>query len=639
MRFIYRFAAFVLLLLPTFALGQKKVESKIPRVLILLDGSSSMLEDWGNNKSRLKEAGRFIMTLMDSMNAANEQVEFGLRVFGHQYPAQQNNCYDTKREVMFARGNNVQMQLRLESLKGMGVSPIAYALSEAANEDFENENKYAYSIILITDGGESCSGDICKVVNDLLKRKIFFKPYIVSLVDYAPLRNLYDCLGNYLLLNKENDLPNTVNTIIDGHREGFERAKTGKVIDVINTKIPEIVKPEIKPEPIKKIEPIVVAPRDKTVVNRINHRSDLKPLLPAKRSRPIPEKVVVPGFNETKLAQQQQTKEPELIKPNTGSIIRQSEKLFAPLPLPHRIKPFLIQFPFIQPSKLPVSSFVQSKNEIVPKEQPNVVTLPKEIKGKETQESIYLIETLNAPETLLEIIFTDVNGKIYQSNPRILLTDNSTGKLVNRFYRTVDANGNPDPQRVAGGTYNLNIEGSNSVFVKNIVIKEKTLNKIIIKVLDGSLLFAYSGNKNGKVVDKYYAVVKRNFEPLPMVKQACDTELMYPPGNYHIEINTLPVTIYSVDLSFGVKVILTIPEPGIIHISNINNLGNVSFYFPHGDKFEKFYTMNISGNSDEQKVEVKPGLYEVHYSLAPGLPEKVQTFHVISNTIYEVELK
>lgn len=675
MRLIYRFTACFFLLLPLFALGQKKTESKIPRVLILLDGSSSMLEDWGNSKSRFKEAERFVMTLMDSMNAANDQVEFGLRVFGHQYPAQQNNCYDTKREVMFARGNNLQMQLRLQSLKGMGVSPIAYALSEAANEDFENENKYAYSIILITDGGESCGGDICKVVNDLLQRKIFFKPYIVSLVDYAPLRNLYACLGNYLSLTKENELPNTVNTIVDGHREGFERAKTGKVIDIMNVvKTPEVVKPEINPEPVNKPEPIVTAPRDKTVIRQISHNRSLKPLLAIKHTQPKVEKAVVPGFNETKYTPEPKPKEPEVvkkvpevIKPNTGSIIRQSEKLFAPLPLPRRIKPFLIQFPLILPSKLPVSNFVQSKNliqvpltvsssvqsknEIAPKET-TPTTAPKEVKPKEkpsvainkpkenqTRETTYSTQTEPAAETLIEVYFTDGQGKFYQNNPQILLKTAATGKLANRFYRTVDANGNPDPQKAAAGTYDLNIAGSDKTFLKNLVIQDKMKNKVIITVSNGSLHFSYSGINKDKPVDKYYAIVKRNFDPLPTVQQRCDTDIAYPPGNYHIEINTIPVSIYSIDLSFGTTQQIPIPEPGIIKINNINNLGKVRFFAPHGDKFQLCYSMNITGNPESQTVEVNPGIYEVHYSLTPGTPEKVHTFHVISNTTYEVELK
>ena len=170
------------------ASAQTSVKAKIPRVLILLDGSSSMRDDWAPGKTRFQQAGKFIIQLIDSLSQANEQVQFGLRVFGHQYPAQDKNCFDTKREIMFARDNTVQMQARLEALRGYGVSPIAYSLSEAAMEDFENEAKYAYSIILVTDGGESCGGDICKVVNDLLQRKIFFRLIFLACLTFPQLR-------------------------------------------------------------------------------------------------------------------------------------------------------------------------------------------------------------------------------------------------------------------------------------------------------------------------------------------------------------------------------------------------------------------------------------------------------------------
>jgi hypothetical protein len=36
-----------------------------------------------------------------------------------------------------------------------------------------------------------------------------------------------------------------------------------------------------------------------------------------------------------------------------------------------------------------------------------------------------------------------------------------------------------------------------------------------------------------------------------MIEQRCDTILPYPPGNYHVEINTMPVSVRSLDLNFG----------------------------------------------------------------------------------------
>src|SRR5215217_5027280 len=112
---------------------------KQPRILILMDGSSSMLSQWDNKMPRFKAAAKLVTAVMDSIYKVNNKVEFGLRVYGHQYPAQENNCFDTRREVMFSKDNYTQMALRMESMKPSGVSPMAYALKIAAAEDLDDE--------------------------------------------------------------------------------------------------------------------------------------------------------------------------------------------------------------------------------------------------------------------------------------------------------------------------------------------------------------------------------------------------------------------------------------------------------------------------------------------------------------------
>jgi len=145
-----------------------------PRILILLDGSSSMVQPWGKNSQRFTAASTVITSLMDSIYKVNGSVEFALRVYGHQSSVDQHDCYDTQLEVPFSKNNRTQMMLRLANIKPVGVSPIAYSLKQAALKDLVNEVRNAYSIILITDGGESCGGDICDVVKTLIANKVFF---------------------------------------------------------------------------------------------------------------------------------------------------------------------------------------------------------------------------------------------------------------------------------------------------------------------------------------------------------------------------------------------------------------------------------------------------------------------------------
>ena len=56
------------------------------RILILLDGSGSMVDPWqGTNKWEM--AKKLVVKTIDSIQRTDPNVEIGLRVFGHQQPA------------------------------------------------------------------------------------------------------------------------------------------------------------------------------------------------------------------------------------------------------------------------------------------------------------------------------------------------------------------------------------------------------------------------------------------------------------------------------------------------------------------------------------------------------------------------
>ncbi|MBC7553129.1 MAG: VWA domain-containing protein, partial [Taibaiella sp.] len=200
------------------AMGQAAKGFTQSRILILLDESSSMLQRWAGGREKNKIANELVLKLMDSVWTFNDQVEFSLRVFGSQSTVPEHNCTDTRNEVPFTKQNRTQMEFRLDDIKPLGVTSIAYSLSEAAEKDLIDEEHNAYSIVLITDGGESCGGDICGVMAKLLRRKIFFKPYIISLEAVPELKNEYSCMGNYLQVTQKADLPVAVGAIVEAFR-------------------------------------------------------------------------------------------------------------------------------------------------------------------------------------------------------------------------------------------------------------------------------------------------------------------------------------------------------------------------------------------------------------------------------------
>ena len=277
LKHLYRFFLLIALavMLPISIIWGQNNTLIQPRILFLVDGSSSMLESWQANQIRFKAAGKIIDQIVDSIYKVNPNVEFGLRVYGHQHTAQENNCFDTKLEVPFGKSNATQLFLRMNSLKPLGVSPIAYSLKEAAENDLINTSNYNYSLILITDGGESCNGNICEVVKLLLEKKIKFQPYIIGLINYQPLELQYACLGTYLKVTNDAEATLATNTILQAYKPKFlvPELKTTTAEDYLSGLKANMN--EIKP--INRIAyfKIVIAPK----LNQIKLLANKKPLL------------------------------------------------------------------------------------------------------------------------------------------------------------------------------------------------------------------------------------------------------------------------------------------------------------------------------------------------------------------------
>jgi hypothetical protein len=194
---------------------------------------------------------------------------------------------------------------------------------------------------------------------------------------------------------------------------------------------------------------------------------------------------------------------------------------------------------------------------------------------------------------------------------------------------------------VPPGNYTLVIGRTGNYVSKNVSILPSNRNKVEIVVTKGSLSFAYETNLK-RPITEFTAVVKKNFEAGPTIAQPCTSEREYDPGNYHIEINTLPVSRRTVDLDFGVNVRIDIDEPGFVRFTNQTNVGKVALYTPLGDQFVRFFSMEVNGSPEAQKLRLQPGVYEAHFKRNPNLPlqdDVIQRFIVKSNDTTAVQLQ
>ena len=180
------------------SMAQTKIQQKIPektRILFLLDASGSMLESWGRaNQTKMGMARMILTQIVDSLQQ-NNKLELALRVYGHRSPKEVNNCKDTWLEVPFKPKNHKLIIETINALKPKGVTPITYSLEESA-KDFPASPGYRNIIILITDGIESCGGDVCATSRELQKKGVFLRPYIIGLGMRA--ERTLDCAGKFI---------------------------------------------------------------------------------------------------------------------------------------------------------------------------------------------------------------------------------------------------------------------------------------------------------------------------------------------------------------------------------------------------------------------------------------------------------
>ncbi len=149
------------------------------RILFLLDASYSMEKNW-KGETYWSTVKRTLYEMADSMSKL-PNVEWGLRVFGHTSRFVDNNCKDSKLEVAFGNGTPLSLKKRLELIRPIGITPLAYAMERCA-ADFQNTQGQSRNfIVFITDGAESCGGDPCAVAQALERNNIVLKPVIIGI--------------------------------------------------------------------------------------------------------------------------------------------------------------------------------------------------------------------------------------------------------------------------------------------------------------------------------------------------------------------------------------------------------------------------------------------------------------------------
>ena len=190
----------------------QKQKDPVNRILFIFDASQSMLARWESGR-KIDIARNLLNNMLDSLKHI-ENLEIGLRVYGHQKPVPPQDCSDTKLEIYFQKSNLVvdRMKTKLKMIRARGTTPIANSLEKGAF-DFPNDNARNI-IILITDGLESCDGDPCAVSRLFQRKGIILRPFVIGIGLDESYKSTFDCVGTYFDASKEKDFEEVLQVVI-----------------------------------------------------------------------------------------------------------------------------------------------------------------------------------------------------------------------------------------------------------------------------------------------------------------------------------------------------------------------------------------------------------------------------------------
>ena len=140
---------------------------------IIFDASGSM---WGQIEGGNKiTIAREVLSALLTDFESKKDIQLSLRVYGHL----NKQCDNSVLEVSMGLNNHSIITEKVNSVQPLGKTPIAYSLLETIN-DFDLDQLGEKVIILVTDGIESCNGDICEAALTLKNSGIVTNIHVVG---------------------------------------------------------------------------------------------------------------------------------------------------------------------------------------------------------------------------------------------------------------------------------------------------------------------------------------------------------------------------------------------------------------------------------------------------------------------------
>jgi len=197
----------LLCLLPTLGFAQDK-----SRAILVLDASGSM---WGqiDGKAKITIAQEVIGDLLQSLPADQE---LGLTVYGHR---RKGDCSDIETMILPGGDTRNAIMMAVSAITPKGKTPLSAAVIQAAQALKYTEERA--TVILVSDGRETCELDPCEVGRNLEKAGIDFTAHVIGFdISNAKDRAELQCLaeetgGSFRTASNANELNDALQVIAE----------------------------------------------------------------------------------------------------------------------------------------------------------------------------------------------------------------------------------------------------------------------------------------------------------------------------------------------------------------------------------------------------------------------------------------
>ena len=230
------------LLLASLLLAPSAMAADQSKVMVVLDASGSM---WGqiDGQSKIVIARQAIRDLMKDWDPS---IQVGLSAYGHR---RKGDCGDIQTLQPVGPLNPKDLMQAVNSIRPKGKTPLSEAVRRAAEELKYTEEKA--TVILVSDGKETCDADPCALGNELEQLGVDFTTHVIGFdvkkSETQGLQCLADNTGG-IFINASN--PSTLlvalTTTVEEVKKEQKKAAPKKP-KVVAAKPPEVKKPVSKP--------------------------------------------------------------------------------------------------------------------------------------------------------------------------------------------------------------------------------------------------------------------------------------------------------------------------------------------------------------------------------------------------------